>query len=107
MIEVPEAQVISTQINKFIPEKSSPRSLQRRPRINSPGFRVILPVTREFLNVKTMGTSIPRGDMVEITVEDVTLLFTDGINLRYHSNAEEIPTKHQLLFGFQQCRRTI
>jgi formamidopyrimidine-DNA glycosylase len=33
-------------------------------------------------------------------VEDVTLLFTDGINLRFHQSLAEAPEKHQLLLEF-------
>jgi formamidopyrimidine-DNA glycosylase len=100
MIELPEAKVLSRQIN----EKLSGRTIQDTVAALNPhkfawysGDPASYP---GLLNGKTIGTAIPRSGMVEVSVEDVALLFTDGINLRFHSKTEDIPPKHQLLIGF-------
>lgn len=100
MIELPEAKVLSQQITGTI----SGKTIQSTIAANNPhkfawysgdpgGYGGLL-------NGKTIGESMPRSGMVEITVEDVTLLFTDGINLRFHASSQDIPLKHQLLIGF-------
>ena len=53
------------------------------------------------LTGKTVGTAASLGGMVEMQVEDVDLLFNDGVNLRFHQTAEERPLKHQLLIEFE------
>ncbi len=39
------------------------------------------------------------GMFVEILLPQATLLFSDGVNLRWHPKAGPIPKKHQLLLG--------
>jgi formamidopyrimidine-DNA glycosylase len=100
MIELPEAKVLSLQINKTISGKIIKNTIAAQ---NPHKFAWYSgdPASYEgMLNGKTIGAAIPRSGMVEIAVEDVTLLFTDGVNLRFHSKAEDIPSKHQLLIGF-------
>jgi formamidopyrimidine-DNA glycosylase len=41
------------------------------------------------------------GGMVEILVQGVIILFTDGVSIRYHGKGEKRPEKHQLLIEFE------
>lgn len=48
---------------------------------------------------KTVGISRFYGGLVEIAIDDVRLLFGDGVNLRYYTPGDKLPAKHQLLLG--------
>jgi formamidopyrimidine-DNA glycosylase len=100
MIELPEAKVLSKQFNETISGKIINNTVAANNPHKFAWFSDDPASYRGMLNGKTIGTAVPRSGMVEITVEDITLLFTDGVNLRFHSKAEDIPTKHQLLVGF-------
>jgi len=39
--------------------------------------------------------------MLEIKVDDTVLVFSDGVNLRFHRKDEKRPPKHQLLLEFE------
>jgi formamidopyrimidine-DNA glycosylase len=52
------------------------------------------------LRGKTIGTSVAQGGMVEIRADDVVLLFSDGVVLRFLAKGEKRPAKHQLLIEF-------
>ncbi len=70
-------------------------------RINLPGSRGDPESYAEMLNGKTIGKSASLGGLVEIQVDDVDLLFGDGVNLRFHHSPAEVPPKHQLLIEFE------
>ncbi len=100
MIELPEAAVIARQFNAA----ASSRTIRRVSAAQSPhkfawfsGDPAGYPA---MLEGKTLGQAASLGGMVSIQVEDVTLLFTDGINLRFHQSLEDAPEKHQLLLEF-------
>jgi formamidopyrimidine-DNA glycosylase len=52
---------------------------------------------------KTIGTASSLGGMLNIQVEAVSLLFGDGVNLRFHQTPAEQPPKHQLLIEFEDA----
>lgn len=100
MIEIPEAKVISNQVNQqFTGKQIAGVTAAQNPHKFAwySGDPAAYPA---LLMGKKFGSAVCRGGMVEISVEDVTLLFTDGINLRYHKDKSEIPAKHQLLIEF-------
>jgi len=53
------------------------------------------------LNNKTNGVAISHGGMVEIAVDDVNILFADGVALRFLRTNAKRPSKHQLLIDFE------
>jgi formamidopyrimidine-DNA glycosylase len=55
---------------------------------------------RSLLTGKVIGQALSYGGQVEITAGDVKLLFSDGVNLRYHNKGEQLPGRHQLLLEF-------
>ncbi len=101
MIELPEAAVLAQQLSAAV----STKTIRRVAAAQSPhkfawyfgdpaGYAGLLAG-------KTVGPAASLGGMVEIQVEDVVLLFSDGVNLRFHRAAEERPLKHQLLLEFE------
>lgn len=100
MIEIPEAQVLSTQICQSITRKTIRKVISAQNPHKFAWYSGDPAGYSTLLTGKKLGNATCRGGMVEISVEDVTLLFTDGINLRYHKDKSEISAKHQLLIEF-------
>jgi len=101
MIEIPEAAVIARQLNKSISGKTvdSVTAAQSPHKFawysgDPKGYSL-------FLKDKVCGEAYCRGGMVEITFDEKALLFTDGVNLRFHQVKEDWPVKHQLLIEFE------
>jgi len=100
MIEIPEAKVISNQANQQLTGKMIAGVTAAQSPHKFAWYSGDPAGYPDLLTGKKLGTAVCRGGMVEISVEDVTLLFTDGINLRYLKDRSEIPAKHQLLIEF-------
>ena len=103
MIEIPEAQVFSTKIKKSISGKTIGQVIAAQSPHKFAWYSGDPAGYPDLLTGKKLGTAVYRGGMVEIFVEDVTLLFTDGINLRYHKDKSDLPAKHQLLIEFSDA----
>ena len=50
---------------------------------------------------KTVGEAHAYGGLVEVEIEDVRLLFGDGMNICYYAPGKKLPEKHQLLIAFE------
>jgi len=55
----------------------------------------------DVLKGKEIDGAVGHGGLVEISAGDASILFGDGMNIRYQGNAEERPAKHQLLLEFE------
>jgi formamidopyrimidine-DNA glycosylase len=53
------------------------------------------------LSNKTIGAAASHGGMVEVTVDDLNILFADGVALRFLETNAKRPPKHQLLIDFE------
>lgn len=101
MIELPETVVIAGQLNSAVAGKTIRRVVAAQ---NPHKFAWYTGDPADYprrLTGKTTGMAAGMGGMTEIQVEDVTLVFGDGVNLRFHPSAAEQPLKHQLLLEFQ------
>lgn len=100
MIELPEAAVLARQLNAAV----SGKTIQRVTAAQSPHkfawFSGDPAAYAGLLTGKTLGAAAAWGGLVEIQVEDLELLFGDGVNLRFQHAGEERPLKHQLLLEF-------
>lgn len=100
MIEIPEALVLSKQINDTLKGKTIVSAIANA----SPHkFAFYNGNTDEYpnrLKGKTFLMAQPLGGMVDIIFDNVHVVFTDGVNLRYHTHIKSIPSKHQLLIVF-------
>ena len=101
MIEIPEAIVIAEQLNKTIKNKqvvsvvagTSPHKF---------AFYYDEPERYgDYLCGHVVKGATAYGGRVEIDVGDASMHFGDGVNLRYYSEADEKPIKHQLLVNFE------
>lgn len=101
MIEAPEALLISQQINRTIKgKKITFVSAGYTPHKFTWYYGDPANYPDKLLN-KTIGETHAYGGLVEIDIEDVRLLFGDGLNIRYYAPGEKIPEKHQILIAFE------
>jgi len=100
MLEIPEAIVISRQLNQTIKGK---RIKEVVAAASPHKFAWYFGDPLEYnalLRGHTIGDTHAYGGRVEIAAEDAVLHFGDGVNLRYYEAGEKRPAKHQLLVGF-------
>jgi formamidopyrimidine-DNA glycosylase len=100
MIELPEAAVLAQQLNAAIRTKTIRRVAAAQSPHKFAWYFGDPAGYSGLLTGKTVGPAASLGGMVEIQVEDVDLLFSDGVNLRFHPTPDERPLKHQLLIEF-------
>lgn len=101
MIEIPEAIVLSYQINQTLKGKKINNVVTNQ----SPHkFAWYYGDPSEY-NSKLKGKIIEGvcayAGLVEISLGDIILLLGDGVNLRYLDKTQKLPQKHQLLIQFE------
>ena len=100
MLEIPESQTISRQLNQTIMGKT----IQNVCANSSPHkFAFFYGSPDDYpalLAGKKIGVSRAVAGQIEITAENVRILFGDGANIRYFRTGEELPAKHQLHITF-------
>jgi len=101
MIELPEATVLAQQVTETIVGKI----VKKVAAAKSPHkFAWYYGDPKEYPGLllgKAIGAAASYGGMVEIPAGDATLLFGDGVNLRYFEAQEKLPDKHQLCIEFE------
>ena len=91
MIEAPEALYISEQMNQTIKgKKITFVSAAYTPHKFTWYYGDPAGYPEKLLN-KTIGEAHAYGGLIEIDIEDVRLLFGDGMNIRYYAPGEKIP----------------
>ena len=101
MIEIPEAESLSGQLTETVGGK---RVAGVAAGLSPHKFAWYHGDPNDYdalLRGKTIGTAVARGGMLEIRVDDVVMLFSDGVVLRFHTIDEPRPKKHQLLIEFE------
>jgi formamidopyrimidine-DNA glycosylase len=101
MIELPEAAVLAGQLNAAVTAKTIRRVVAAHSPHKFAWYTGDPAGYPNLLTGKAIGASAGLGGMVEIQVEDILLLFSDGVNLRFHQTLVEQPPKHQLLIEFE------
>ena len=100
MIEIPEAIVLSRQLNETITGKKIAGVIAA----GSPHkFAWFFGEPSEYdalLRGRMIGKTAAYGCRVEIEAEGAFLHFGDGVILRYYEAGEKLPAKHQLLITF-------
>lgn len=100
MLEIPESRVIVKQLNDTIKGKTI-KSVEANKSPHKFAWYFGNPEDYdELLAGKKVGISKARGGMVEMQVEDCTVLFADGAAIKYYENSENAPGKHQLYIEF-------
>lgn len=101
MIELPEAIVLSDQINHSLSGKMIANVIAARSPHKFAWYFGDPQGYPALLTGRTFDKAVPQGGMIEITLDDDTmLLFCDGAGLRYYHAGEKKPDKHQLLIEF-------
>lgn len=100
MIELPEARVLTAQINQSIYN----RKIIRIQTGKSPHKFAWLSGDQKYyenlLLNKQFGNAVSYGGLIELDFESSRLLFGDGVNLRFSEDEKSPPDKHQLLIEF-------
>ena len=100
MIELPEAAVLSSQIEGTL----MGRQIREVTVLQSPHkFAWFHGQPQEYperLRGKRVTGAEPHGGMVQIRLGETSLVFQDGPNLRYAADPASLPKKHQLLLEF-------
>ena len=101
MIELVEAKIISEQINTSI----RGNRITKVTTLSSPHkfafFHGDPQTYDELLRGRCIGETAPNGGQIRMEIEDLILVFGDGVDLRYHKKDVKRPIKHQLLIEFE------
>lgn len=101
MIELPEAILLSRQLTSVLKGKVITDVIVNYSPHKFAFFHRDAEGYSDLLVGKRVDYAKPNGGQVELFVEDVRLVMTDGVNLRYIEPEGKLPTKHQLLIGFE------
>jgi formamidopyrimidine-DNA glycosylase len=100
MIELPEALNIADQVNDIVYGKKISSVISAHTPHGLTWYYEEPSKYSDLLVGRTIGQATGWGSMVEIKVENTNILFGEGAAIRFHSNGEPRPPKHQLLIEF-------
>lgn len=100
MLELPEAATIARQLGATIVGKVINQVTTAYTPHKFAWFHGDAGAYHKILTSKTITSASNYGGLVEIRADNTTLLFGDGVNLRFHNSDEPRPKKHQLLVEF-------
>ena len=101
MLEIPESFTVAKQLDSTLKGK---RISLVTPNAQPHSFAFFSGDPNSYsmlVSGKKVQGAAAHGGQVEITAEEMRLAFSDGINIRYYSKAEDAPKKHQLMIGFE------
>ncbi len=102
MIEIPEASVLSKQINEHLIDKEIEVVIMNQSPHKFAWFYEDKPERyNEILKNKRITKAKPLGGLVEIHVENARIVLGDGVKLRYLKKDKKIPSKNQLRIHFK------
>ena len=101
MIELPEALTLGEQINQYLVGKTIHSTIAAQSPHKFAWYHGDPAEYPAKLNGNQVLSARGVGMFVAITLTDSMLLFSDGVNLRFHPNGGPIPVKHQLLLTFE------
>ncbi|MBN1682129.1 endonuclease VIII [Candidatus Bathyarchaeota archaeon] len=101
MIELPEAVVLSKQVNETIKGKKIIKVIAAQSSHKFAWYYGDPKNYNDLLVGKVIGTAVNSGGLVEIQVDGVILLLGDGVNMRYFVSDSVLPSKHQLWISFE------
>ncbi len=100
MLEIPESTTIAKQLNETLRGKTIQRVVAN---VSPHKFAFYHGDPAEYnalLTGQVIGESFGIGAMVKITAGNCRIVLGDGASLKYYSEANEAPSKHQLLIEF-------
>jgi formamidopyrimidine-DNA glycosylase len=100
MMELPEAAVISEQVNATFKGKRIESVIANQSPHKFAWFYGDPDNYDALLRGHTIDGAISHGGMVEISAGPALIVLAEGLNLRYYPEGEKLPKKHQLLLEF-------
>jgi formamidopyrimidine-DNA glycosylase len=101
MIELPEAASLAAQLNHTVTGKRITGVTATHTPHKLAWYYGEPSRYHELLMGREIGNASAYGGLVEIRAGNVNILFSDGVNLRFHARNEPRPLKHQLLLEFE------
>lgn len=101
MLEIPEAAVLAKQINETITGKKIKTVIAAASPHKFAWFFGDPQEYPSMLTGRTINHAQSIGGMVEISIESTSLVFSDGVNLRFFDKTGSHTPKHQLLLEFE------
>lgn len=100
MLEIPEAyvlagQVLQTILGKRVSKVETLHTPHKFAWFSGDPLRY-----DDYLSGKTITGVKAHAGQLEIMVDNISLVFSDGVNLRFHPEGAVLPEKHQLLIQF-------
>lgn len=100
MIELPEALVISKQLNENVYGKKIMNVTAAQSPHKFAWYHGDPQKYHDLLTGKTVGMAEGFGSMVQIKADNAIILFGEGIGIRFYREDEKKPQKHQLFIEF-------
>jgi len=100
MIELPEAAVLSKQLSIELSGKVIVDVIAAQNPHKFAWYSGDSALYDGYLSNKQIEGAVSIGGQVELWAGDMTLVFSDGVNLRYHQKNDPSPGKHQLFLKF-------
>lgn len=100
MIELPEALVLSKQLSLELSGKEIIEVIAAQNPHKFAWYSGDPSQYKNYLTHKKIERVISYGGQVELCAGDMTLVFSDGVNLHFHSKNDPQPSKHQLFLKF-------
>ncbi len=101
MLEIPESYTLARQLEKTLKGKSIKKVVAN----SSPhGFAFFFGDPAQYpelLEGRNITGAAAYGGLAEVSIEDIMLVFGDGVNVRYLELDQKKPAKHQLYIEFE------
>lgn len=101
MIELPEACVLSKQLSEELSGKEIVEVIAAQNPHKFAWYSGDPAFYTGYLTHKRIVGAVSYGGQVELWAGDMTLVFSDGVNLRFHSKNDPPPGRHQLFLIFK------
>ncbi|MCC8143739.1 MAG: endonuclease VIII [Tannerellaceae bacterium] len=101
MLEVPEALFLAGQLNQVIAGKEIQLAVAGYTPHKFTFYSLDVQQYAAQLTGKKVDKATAHGGMIELRINDMLLVFTDGVNLRYLEPGYKLPAKYQFLLGFE------
>ncbi len=100
MIEIPEAIALANQINERLVGREVTEVIVNHSPHKFAWFYEDPEDYSDRLLGKVIDRAKPYGGMIEVCLDNIRLVFSDGVALRLIMKGEKVPKKHQLLIRF-------
>lgn len=101
MLELPEAYVLTDQINEHLKGKRIMNVVAAQSPHKFAWYHGDPVKYHDLLSGKTIDKAVSYGGLVNFFAEDCVILFGDGASPMFHDTGEARPKKHQLLIEFE------